>query len=64
MKQIDFSNRKLLDICQSNDVSFLGLFGSFSRGDATEESDADLGLAAKVRMRTAKTRLIKQGEQL
>ncbi|MDM8523034.1 nucleotidyltransferase family protein [Desulfococcaceae bacterium HSG8] len=42
MKQPDFNNRKLLEICQGNDVSFLGLFGSFSRGDATEESDADL----------------------
>ncbi len=42
MKPIDFNNRKLLEICQGNDVSFLGLFGSFSRGDATKESDVDL----------------------
>lgn len=42
MRATDFSSRKLLQICQNNDVSFLGLFGSFSRGDATEESDVDL----------------------
>ena len=32
----------LTQICRLNDVTFLGVFGSFARGDATPESDLDL----------------------
>ncbi|MCP4105264.1 MAG: nucleotidyltransferase family protein [Desulfobacteraceae bacterium] len=35
-------NNKLFTICRKNDVVFLGLFGSYSRDEATDESDIDL----------------------
>ncbi|WP_406661588.1 nucleotidyltransferase family protein [Methanolobus sp. ZRKC3] len=34
--------KELLELCRQNDISSLGLFGSFSRGEQTEESDLDL----------------------
>lgn len=37
-----FDNKKLVAICQKNDVAFLGLFGSYGRDEATDESDVDL----------------------
>lgn len=37
-----FDTRRLIDICQQNDVNFVGLFGSMARGDATNQSDIDL----------------------
>ncbi|MFO7963092.1 MAG: nucleotidyltransferase family protein [Desulfobacterales bacterium] len=33
---------KIIDICRKNDISRIGLFGSRSRGEATESSDIDL----------------------
>ena len=30
------------DICEQNDIAFLGVFGSHARGEATPESDVDL----------------------
>ncbi len=30
------------DICQKNNISYLGLFGSYARGEQTEKSDIDL----------------------
>lgn len=30
------------DICKANDITFLGLFGSYARGDFDTESDVDL----------------------
>lgn len=32
----------LADICEANDIEFLGVFGSHARGTATPESDVDL----------------------
>ena len=29
-------------ICKKNSISYLGLFGSYARGDETKESDVDL----------------------
>ncbi len=37
-----FEKDKLIEICQNNDVNFLGVFGSFSRHEATGTSDVDL----------------------
>jgi uncharacterized protein len=37
-----FDTHRLIDICQQNDVNFVGLFGSMARGDATDQSDIDL----------------------
>ena len=34
--------QKIIEICRRNDISYCALFGSFARGDATEESDIDL----------------------
>jgi len=31
----------LIRICRNNDISFLGLFGSYSRGEQNEKSDID-----------------------
>ena len=33
---------KIVEICKRNDVEFCALFGSFARGEATDESDVDL----------------------
>jgi len=33
---------KINNICQQNGISYLGLFGSFARGDFTPTSDVDL----------------------
>jgi len=37
-----FDKNKVFEICQNNDVTFLGVFGSWSRGEATDKSDIDL----------------------
>jgi Predicted nucleotidyltransferases len=34
--------KELMELCRQNDISFLGLFGSFSRGEQTQNSDLDL----------------------
>jgi len=33
---------KITEICRQHDVSWLGVFGSVARGEATEKSDIDL----------------------
>lgn len=33
---------KIVEICRRNDIEFCAVFGSFARGDATDESDIDL----------------------
>ncbi|CAN5821358.1 hypothetical protein BH24ACI1_BH24ACI1_03490 [soil metagenome] len=33
---------KIIEICKRNDVSYCAVFGSFARGEATDESDVDL----------------------
>ena len=33
---------KIVEICERNDIEFCALFGSFARGEATDESDIDL----------------------
>ncbi|MBI3976949.1 MAG: nucleotidyltransferase domain-containing protein [Chloroflexi bacterium] len=42
MSDFQIEERTVADICQRNDIAFLGVFGSFARGDATAESDIDL----------------------
>jgi len=37
-----FDTKKLIEICQQNDVRQVGVFGSMARGEATERSDVDL----------------------
>lgn len=37
-----FNKRKLVEICRKNGVVMLGVFGSFARQEATEQSDLDL----------------------
>ena len=34
--------KQIIEICRQHDVSWLGVFGSVARGEATEESDVDL----------------------
>jgi uncharacterized protein len=34
--------RQVEGICRENDIAFLGVFGSYARGDYTAESDIDL----------------------
>lgn len=33
---------KIVEICERNDIEFCAVFGSFARGEATDESDIDL----------------------
>ena len=39
---IQFDTNKLRDICRSNDISYLGLFGSHASGKQRPGSDIDL----------------------
>ncbi len=42
MEALVIDRDKLVEICERNDIVFLGVFGSFARGQATSESDVDL----------------------
>jgi hypothetical protein len=42
MEIAEIDKEKLIQICRRNDVSFLGAFGSFARGEARPFSDLDL----------------------
>jgi len=37
-----FNTQKVLTICQKNDISMVGVFGSEARGQAKKDSDIDL----------------------
>jgi predicted nucleotidyltransferase len=39
---LPFDTRTLIEICQRNDVTRIGLVGSMARGEANEQSDIDL----------------------
>lgn len=39
---IQFDTNRLADICRSNDISFLGLFGSYAVGNQHPGSDVDI----------------------
>lgn len=39
---LGLNNKKLQNICEVNDISYLGLFGSFATGQEREDSDVDL----------------------
>ena len=41
---IDIDSQKLQTICETNDISYLGLFGSFAVGQEQDDSDVDLPL--------------------
>jgi uncharacterized protein len=36
------NKKKLEKFCQDNDITYLGLFGSYARGEAKNDSDVDL----------------------
>lgn len=42
MIRLPVNSEKLPELCRRNDVIELGVFGSFARGEATQESDLDL----------------------
>jgi uncharacterized protein len=42
METLPFDTKKLQEICRSNDVEMVGVFGSMTRGEDTEQSDIDL----------------------
>ena len=42
MFSLPIDTQKLIQICQENDVVKIGVFGSFARGESTENSDIDL----------------------
>ncbi|OGG08979.1 hypothetical protein A2154_05305 [Candidatus Gottesmanbacteria bacterium RBG_16_43_7] len=39
---INIDTKKLQDICETYDISYLGLFGSYAIGQEREDSDVDL----------------------
>ena len=39
---INIDPKKLQAICEANDISYLGLFGSFAVGQGQKDSDVDL----------------------
>jgi uncharacterized protein len=42
MMNINVDTEKLHSICEANDISYLGLFGSFATGQERDDSDVDL----------------------
>ncbi len=38
----DSEKEKIIQICKSNDISMIGLFGSIARGDSRSNSDIDI----------------------
>jgi predicted nucleotidyltransferase len=42
MNVTDIDTEQLISICRRHDAIFLGIFGSFARGEATPDSDLDL----------------------
>lgn len=42
MAEMVIDRAKIADICEENDIVFLGVFGSYARGDFDQESDIDL----------------------
>jgi len=40
--KLSINQKNLIDVCQSNNISYLGLFGSYSRGEEKKTSDIDL----------------------
>jgi predicted nucleotidyltransferase len=42
MAVIELNTRALVELCHQNNVVRLSIFGSFARGEATEDSDVDL----------------------
>ncbi len=42
MATFPFDKEILIKICQENDVTSIGVFGSVARGEASEKSDIDL----------------------
>ena len=40
--KINFDTKKLQNICEANDISYLGLFGSYAIGKQRKDSDIDL----------------------
>ncbi len=40
--KLSFDSRQLRRICQANDVTYLGLFGSRATGEEKKDSDVDL----------------------
>lgn len=42
MPKLDIDRRKLTELCRTNRISRLVLFGSVARGEATSSSDIDL----------------------
>ncbi len=39
---LNVDTKQLQNICKANDISYLGLFGSFATGQEREDSDVDL----------------------
>ena len=42
MQPIALDTEKLIAVCRRHDVVFLGVFGSYARGEADAQSDVDL----------------------
>jgi hypothetical protein len=42
MAHIGFDKDKVAQLSRENDIAFIGVFGSFARGDFTKDSDLDL----------------------
>jgi hypothetical protein len=58
----DLDTELLIDICRLHDVSFLGIFGSFARGEASRDSDVDL--VVRFAKRTSLLKLVQLEREL
>lgn len=41
MKILPFDTHQIIEICQNNDVSMIGVFGSMARSETINKSDID-----------------------
>lgn len=39
---LSYDSSKLNNICKANNIAYLGLYGSYARGEANKDSDIDL----------------------
>lgn len=61
---LSFDKQALAEICQKNDIAFLGVFGSVARGDNKPDSDIDLLVRFRPQAKVGFFELVRAENQL
>jgi len=56
--------KKLIKLCQENDIVFMAIFGSFVRGEQTKRSDIDIAIEFEKNSKKSLFDLVRIEEQL